>query len=81
MDRSKRFLLRLVFGESMLPARVEYPGGAMTFADRRVADGLQMPFRITTTGADGRLVDEIAFDTVRVNGKLSSSDFRLIAEQ
>jgi hypothetical protein len=80
-DRGRRFLLRLVFGESMLPARVEYPGGAMTFADRRVADGLQMPFRITTTGADGRLVDEMAFDTVRVNGKLSSSDFRIIAEQ
>jgi hypothetical protein len=81
MDRSKRFLLRLVFGESMLPTRIEYPGGAMAFADRRMADGLQMPFRITTTGGGGRLVDEITFDTIRVNSQLSSGDFRVTVER
>jgi hypothetical protein len=79
VDSSKRFLLRLAFGDSMLPARLEYPGGAMAFADRRVADGLQMPFRITTTGGGGRLVDEITFDAIRVNGPLSPDDFKVTA--
>ncbi len=81
VDSSKRFLLRLEFGESMLPSRLEYPGGAMIFDDRRVADGLQMPFRITTTGRGGRLVDEITFDTIRVNSELSNDDFRITAER
>jgi hypothetical protein len=79
IDGNRDFLLRLVFGESMLPTRLEFPGGTMTFADRRVADGLQMPFRITTTGGGGRLVDEITFDSIRVNSDLSGSDFRIIA--
>jgi len=81
VDSNKHFLLRLMFGDSMLPVRVEYPGGAMTFADRRVADGLLMPFRITTTGGRGRLVDEITFESIRVNSELSSSDFRISAER
>jgi hypothetical protein len=81
IDRDKQFLLRLVFGDSMLPARVEYPGGAMTFADRRMADGLQMPFRVTTMGGGGRLVDDITFDTIRVNTPLSAADFRINAER
>jgi hypothetical protein len=79
VDSSKQFLLRLVFGESMLPSRLEYPGGAMTFEDRRVADGLQMPFRITTTGGGGRLVDEITFETIRVNSELSGDQFKINA--
>lgn len=79
IDGNRNFLLRLVFGESTLPTRLEFPGGTMTFADRRVADGLQMPFRITTTGGGGRLVDEITFDTIRVNGDLSSGDFKITA--
>jgi hypothetical protein len=79
VDSGNRFLLRLVFGDSMLPSRVEYPGGAMAFADRRVADGLQMPFRITTTGGGGRLVDEIVFDAIRVNSELSPDDFKINA--
>jgi hypothetical protein len=79
IDGNRDFLLRLVFGESMLPTRLEFPGGTMTFADRRVADGLQMPFRITTTGGGGRLVDEITFDSIRVNSDLSGSDFRITA--
>jgi hypothetical protein len=53
----------------------------MTFGDRRVADGLQMPFRITTTSEQDRLVDDITFETVRVNGNLSSSDFRVTSGQ
>jgi hypothetical protein len=81
VDANRDFLLRLVFGESTLPTRLEYPGGTMTFADRRVADGLQMPFRITTTGGNGRLVDEIVFDTIRANGDLSSRDFKINAGQ
>ena len=81
IDANRSFLLRLVFGESMLPTRLEYPGGTMTFADRRVADGLQMPFRITSTGGNGRLVDEITFETVRVNGDLSSRDFKITVAQ
>jgi hypothetical protein len=79
VDRSKQFLLRLVFGDSTLPERIEYPGGAMAFADRRVADGLQMPFRITTTGGAGRLVDEMTFTTIRINGQLSPDDFKISA--
>jgi hypothetical protein len=79
IDGNRDFLLRLVFGESMLPTRLEFPGGTMTFADRRVADGLQMPFRITTTGGGGRLVDEITFDSIRVNSDLFASDFRITA--
>lgn len=81
IDGNHDFLFRLVFGESMLPTRLEFPGGTMTFADRRVADGLQMPFRITTTGGKDRLVDDITFDTIRVNGDLSSNDFRITAGQ
>jgi hypothetical protein len=81
MDSNKQFLLRMMFGESMLPARIDYPGGAMTFSDRRIANGLQMPFRITTTGGGGRLVDEITFDAIRVNGELSSADFSISAER
>lgn len=79
VDSNRDFLLRLEFGESMLPMRLEYPGGTMTFADRRVADGLQMPFRITTTGGAGRLVDEITFDSIRVNSELSSDEFKISA--
>jgi hypothetical protein len=81
IDANHDFLLRLAFGESMLPTRLEFPGGTMSFADRRVADGLQMPFRITTTGGKDRLVDDITFETIRVNGDLSSRDFRITAEQ
>jgi hypothetical protein len=73
--------LRLEFGESMLPSRVEYPGGAMIFADRRIADGLQMPFRITTTGGGGRLVDEITFETIHVDREMSKDDFKITAER
>ena len=81
VDAQKNFLLRLAFGDSTLPVRIEYPGGGMTFADRRVADGLQMPFRITTTGGGGRPVDEIAFESIRVNGDMSDADFRITAAQ
>lgn len=81
VDRNQQFLVRLTFGESMLPARVDYPGGSMTFADRRMADGLQMPFRITTLGGRGRVVDEITFETIRVNPPLSAGDFRISAER
>jgi hypothetical protein len=81
VDSAREFLLRLEFGESMLPSRVEYPGGAMIFADRRVADGLQMPFRITTTGGGGRLVDEITFETIHVGGEMSKDDFKITGER
>ena len=79
VDAEKKFLLRLAFGDSTVPVRVEYTGGGMTFADRRMADGLQLPFRITTTGGGGRLVDEIVFDSIRVNGDMSDADFRISA--
>jgi len=79
VDAQKVFLLRLAFADSTLPERIEYPGGAIAFADRRVADGLQMPFRITTTGGSGRLVDEIVFESIRVNGEMSAADFQVTA--
>jgi hypothetical protein len=46
----------------------------MTFADRRDADGLRLPFRITTK--DGkRTIDDLVFDQVRVNVPLGAADF------
>jgi len=79
VDVRQEFLLRLAFGDSTLPERVEYPGGAIAFADRRVADGIQLPFRITTTGGSGRLVDEIAFASIRINVDMSDADFQVTA--
>jgi hypothetical protein len=46
----------------------------MSFADRRDADGLQLPFRITTTKA-GRTIDDITLDQIRVNPPLGDEDF------
>jgi hypothetical protein len=79
VNARNEFLLRLAFGPATLPARLEYPGGALAFSDRRMTDGLQMPFRITTTGPSGRLVDEMTFSTIRVNGEMRDDDFRVSA--
>ena len=59
------------------PERAEV---TMTFADRRPIDGVQVPFRVTTTArslSTGRqdIREELRFEQVRVNPPLTPADF------
>lgn len=59
------------------PERAEV---TMTFADRRLIDGVQVPFRVTTTArslSTGRqeIREELRFEQVRVNPPLTPADF------
>ena len=59
------------------PERAEV---TITFADRRLIDGVHLPFRITTTArslSTGRknTREEIRFERVRVNPPLTAADF------
>lgn len=52
----------------------------VTFADRRMIDGVRLPFRITTTArslATGRenILEELRFERVLVNPPLTAADF------
>jgi len=46
-----------------------------TFSDRRSAGGMKVPYAIVTTAAGERIVDEMVFDEVAVNPKLTNADF------
>lgn len=71
---------RLTFDRgTYLPARLAYPVGngddvAITFGERRVTDGLTLPYRITTTSR-GKVIDELILDLIEVNPRLTTADF------
>jgi len=77
------FEARLVVdGKTRAPVRIEYAGRdknpvTVAFDDRRVVDGLLMPFHITTT-SNGRILDELMLDEILVNPELSKRDFKKI---
>ena len=72
---------RLVFdAASSIPLRVVYftEGGVSTvvsFANRRLAGGLNLPFRVTTQTPD-RVLETLMFDEIVVNPDLTESDFK-----
>jgi hypothetical protein len=70
----------LVDGKSRAPTQIEFAGAdknpvVITFDDRRLVDGLQLPFHIVTTSR-GHIVDELTFDEAFVNPELSKGDFK-----
>jgi hypothetical protein len=74
------FSARLVLdAKSRAPGRIVFWGAdrtvlTTTFTDRRSSGGMKAPFRIVTTAGD-RIVDELVFDDVAVNPKLTKTDF------
>ena len=42
--------------------------------ERRVTDGLKLPYRITTTNR-GKIVDDLLLERIEVNPKLTKADF------
>jgi len=72
---------RLVFDTTTyVPLRVVYfaEGGVsmvVSFANRRVAGGLELPFRITTQTPD-RVLETLMLDEILVNPSLTDRDFR-----
>jgi hypothetical protein len=75
------FEARLVVdGRTRAPLRIEYAGGdknpvTVAFDDRRVVDGLLVPFHVVTT-SNGRILDELMLDEILVNPELSKRDFK-----
>jgi hypothetical protein len=74
------FAARIAFeGKSHLPVRVVFWSGDRTvltsaFSDRRSIGGIKVPYAIVTTAGE-RIVDEMLFDEVVVNPKLTKADF------
>ena len=72
---------RLVFDTTThVPLRVVYfaEGGVsmvVSFANRRVAGGLELPFRITTQTPD-RVLETLMLDEILVNPPLTPADFK-----
>jgi len=76
----ERFEARFVVDSATrTPSRIEFTAAdkhemAMKFDQRRLVDGLQLPFHIATTNR-GRIVDELTFDEIHVNAELGKRDF------
>jgi hypothetical protein len=76
----EHFAARIAFdGASHLPVRLVFWSGTRTvlttaYDDRRAVGGMKVPYRIVTTSGD-RIVDEMLFDDVVVNPKLTAADF------
>jgi hypothetical protein len=74
------FVARLVLdAKSRTPGRVVFWDADRTvlttaFTERRSTGGMKAPYSIVTTAGD-RIVDELVFDEVAVNPKLSKTDF------
>lgn len=74
------FAARLILdAKSRAPARVVFWGPnrsvlTTTFSDRQSSGGMKVPHRIVTTAGE-RVVDELVFDEVAVNPKLTRTDF------
>jgi hypothetical protein len=75
----KDFFSRLFLNSQRVPLRLEYAAGerdaiTMAFDDRRPADGLLWPHRITTTRG-GETIDDLFLDEIVVNPPLTGDDF------
>ena len=74
------FIARLVLdARSRTPGRVVFWDGdrsvlTTTFANRKSVGGMKAPYSIVTTAGE-RIVDEMLFDEVVVNPKLTKADF------
>jgi len=74
------FIARMILDpKSRTPGRVVFFGPdravfTTTFTDRRSVGGMKAPYSIITTSGD-RIVDELLFDEVAVNPKLTKADF------
>jgi hypothetical protein len=74
------FAARIAFdGKTHLPVRLVFWSGDRTalttaYTDRRSTGDMKAPYRIVTTAGD-RIVDELSFDEVTVNPKLTKTDF------
>jgi hypothetical protein len=74
------FIARLILEpKSRTPGRVvfwdaNHAVSTMTFSDRKSTGGMKVPQSIVTTVGD-RVVDEMVFDEVSVNPKLTKADF------
>ena len=74
------FVARLVLdAKSRAPGRVVFWDRdrtllTTTFANRKSIGGMKAPYRIVTTAGE-RIVDEMLFDEVVVNPKLTKADF------
>ena len=71
-----RFVLE---GTSHLPARIQHWGAnhlllATVFTDHRAVGDMKVPYHIVTTAGD-RIIDEMVFDEIEVNPKLTKTDF------
>ena len=78
-DGGARFRLTLERG-TYLPARLAYANAngdevRITFSERRLTDGLNLPYRITTTSR-GQVIDDLLLDQIDVNPGLTKADFR-----
>ena len=65
---------------TFLPSRLTYLNVngdevTTTFGERRVADGLKLPYRITTTSR-GKIIDDLLLDRIAVNPNLTKADFQ-----
>src|SRR3954470_16453797 len=76
----EQFAARIAFdGASHLPVRLVFWSGDRTvltssYGDRRSVGGMKVPYSIVTTAGD-RIADEMLFDEVVVNPKLTGADF------
>ena len=74
------FAARIAFdGATHLPVRLVFWSGDRTaltteYADRRKAGDMKLPYRIVTRAGE-RVVDEMLFDEVAFNPKLTKADF------
>jgi hypothetical protein len=74
------FAARIAFdGATHLSVRLVFWSGSRTpltteYSDRRKAGDMKVPFQIVTRAGD-RIVDELLFDEVSVNPKLTKADF------
>ena len=68
----------MFFDTSHLPRQIEYEAGKekmrMTFGDRKLVAGLQLPHRVTTD-SNGEVVDDLIFEEILVNTPVHSTDF------
>lgn len=76
------FFLRMLVAGSRLPQRIEYRAGGsrqmtMLFEDRRLASGLRLPHKITTTDDKRNVVDQMFFNVVEVNPPLDAMEFQV----
>jgi hypothetical protein len=65
--------------DTHLPARLTYVNAngddvTMTFGERRVTGGLNLPYRVTTT-TRGRVIDNLILNQVEVNPAFTKADF------